>query len=217
MAMNKNIKYMIVFFGAVSLIMLSALALSGSQDVIKNTNSPSQDNTKLANNDMPLYSESSASLPLLDNKELSNRSEMIIVGTVKEILPSKWTSVDGKRPNGIDSFSLENSIYTDITINVDKYLKNPSSSKEVTVRLDGGTVGNDTLEANYEPMFKPGEKVLLFLTEDVVTSTSNIEPKHLRVTGCMLGKFTLTDDGKAVRRDKTVSQDELLSTIKDVA
>lgn len=215
--MNKNIKYMIVFFGAVSLIMLSALALSGSQDVIKNTNSPPQDNTKLANNDMPLYSESSASLPLLDNKELSNRSEMIIVGTVKEILPSKWTSVDGKRPNGIDSFSLENSIYTDITINVDKYLKNPSSSKEVTVRLDGGTVGNDTLEANYEPMFKPGEKVLLFLTEDVVTSTSNIEPKHLRVTGCMLGKFTLTDDGKAVRRDKTVSQDELLSTIKDVA
>lgn len=217
MSMNKNIKYMIVFFGAVSLIMLSALALSGSQDVIKNTNSPPQDNTKLANNDMPLYSESSASLPLLDNKELSNRSEMIIVGTVKEILPSKWTSVDGKRPNGIDSFSLENSIYTDITINVDKYLKNPSSSKEVTVRLDGGTVGNDTLEANYEPMFKPGEKVLLFLTEDVVTSTSNIEPKHLRVTGCMLGKFTLTDDGKAVRRDKTVSQDELLSTIKDVA
>lgn len=212
--MNKNIKYMIVFVGAVSLIMLSALALSGSQDGIKLTNSPSQDNTKLANNDMPLYSKSSASLPLLDTEELSNRSEMIVIGTVKEILPSKWTSADGKRPNGIDSFSLENSIYTDVTISVDKYLKNPSSSKEVTVRIDGGTVGNDTLETDYEPTFKPGEKVLLFLTDDVVTSTSNIEPKHLRVTGCMLGKFTLTDDGKAVRRDKTVSQDELLSKIK---
>ncbi|WP_269850692.1 hypothetical protein [Methanosarcina horonobensis] len=139
---------------------------------------------------------------------------MIVIGTVKEILPSKWTSVDGKRPNGIDSFSLENSIYTDITISVDKYLKNPSSSKEVTVRLDGGTVGNDTLETDYEPTFKPGEKVLLFLTEDVVISTGNIEPKHLRVTGCMLGKFTLTDDGKAVRPDETVSQNELLSTIE---
>lgn len=214
MAMNQNIKYMIVFVGAVSLIMLSALALSGSQNVIKPTDSPSQDNTKLSNNDMPLYSKSSASLPLLDNKELSNYSQMIITGTVKEILPSKWTSADGKRPNGIDSFSLENSIYTDITINVDKYLKNSSSSKEVTVRVNGGTVGNDTLEADYEPTFKPGEKVLLFLTEDVVTSTSNIEPKHFRVTGCMLGKFTLTDDGKAVRRDKTVNQDELLRTIK---
>lgn len=160
--MNKNIKYMIIFVGAVSLIMLSALALSGSQDSIKLTNSPSQDNTKRANNDMPLYSKPSASLPLLDTEELSNRSEMIVIGTVKEILPSKWTSADGKRPNGIDSFSLENSIYTDVTISVDKYLKNPSSSKEVTVRIDGGTVGNDTLEADYEPTFKPGEKVLLF-------------------------------------------------------
>jgi len=83
------------------------------------------------------------------------------------------------------------------------------------VRLDGGTVGNDTLETDYEPALKPGEKVLLFLTKDVVIGTSNIEPKHLRVTGCMLGKFTLTDDGKAARPDKTVSQDELLSKIKE--
>jgi len=81
------------------------------------------------------------------------------------------------------------------------------------VRVDGGTVGNDTLETDYEPTFKPGEKVLLFLTDDVVTGTSNIEPKHFRATGCMLGKFTLTDGGKAIRPDKTVSQDELLSTI----
>ncbi len=50
-----------------------------------------------------------------------------------------------------------------VTISVEKYLKNSSSFKEVTVRLDGGTVGNDTLEADYEPTFKPGEKVLLFL------------------------------------------------------
>lgn len=212
--MNKNIKYMIVFVGAVSLIMLSALALSGSQDGIKLTNNPSQDNTKLPNNDMPLYSKPSASLVPLNDTELSNCSEMIVIGTVKEILPSKWTSVDGKRPDGIDSFSLENSIYTDITISVDKYLKNPSSSKEVTVRLYGGTVGNDTLEVDHEPMFKPGEKVLLFLTEDVVISTKDIKPEHFKVTGCMQGKFTLTDDGKAVRPDKTVNLDELLSKIK---
>jgi len=211
--MNKNIKYMIVFIGAVTLIMLSALALSGSQDGIKLTNRPSQD-TKLANNDMPLYSKSSASLPLLGSEELSNYSDTIVIGTVKEINPSKWNSINGKRPDGIDSFSLENLIYTDITISVEKYLKNPSSAKEITVRLDGGTVGNDTLETDYEPTFKSGEKVLLFLTKDVTIGTSNIEPKHLRVTGCMQGKFTLTDDGKAVRPDKTVSQDELLNTIE---
>lgn len=114
---------------------------------------------------MPLYSKSSASLPLLGSEELSNYSDTIVIGTVKEINPSKWNSINGKRPDGIDSFSLENLIYTDITISVEKYLKNPSSAKEITVRLDGGTVGNDTLETDYEPTFKPGEKVLLFFDE----------------------------------------------------
>lgn len=45
---------MIVFIGAITLIMLSALAFSGSQGDIKLINSSSQDNIKPANNDMPL-------------------------------------------------------------------------------------------------------------------------------------------------------------------
>jgi len=215
MTMNKTIKYMIVFVGAVSLIMLSVLALSGSQDGIKQANSPLQENNKLTNNDMPLYSESSASLVPLSSKELSNKSYTILVGTVKEINPSRWNSDDGKRPNGIDSFSLEHLIYTDITISVDKYLKNPLSSKEVTVRVDGGTVGNDTYMAMYEPSFNSNEKVLLYLIKDATNRTKDISPEHYRVTGCMQGKFTLTDDGKAVRPDKTVNQDELLNAIKE--
>ncbi len=211
--MNKTIKYMIVFVGAVSLIILSTLTLSGSQDGIKQENSPLQENNKLANNDMPLYSESSASLVPLSSEELSNNSYTIVIGSVKEIFPSKWNSIDGKRPNGIDSFSLEHLIYTDITISVDKYLKNPLPSKEVTVRVDGGTVGNDTYMAMYEPSFNSNEKVLLYLMKDVTNRTKDIEPEHFKVTGCMQGKFTLTNDGKAVRPDKTVSQEELLSTI----
>ncbi|AKB83312.1 hypothetical protein MSBR3_2734 [Methanosarcina barkeri 3] len=213
--MNKSIKFMIAFVGAVFLIMFGALALSGSQDGIKLANNSSQDNTKLANNDMPLYGETSASLVPLSPEELNNDSYTIIIGTVKEINPSKWNSIDGKRPDGVDSFSLENFIYTDITISVDEYLKNPLSSKEVTVRVDGGTVGNDTLEANHEPSFKTDEKVLLYLTNDLANHSKDIKPEHFKVTGCMQGKFTLTDDGKAVRRGKTVSQEELLSTIKE--
>lgn len=206
---------MMVFVGAVFLIMLSALALSGSQDDIKLANNSSQDNTKLASNDMPLYSETSASLAPLSPEELNNHSYTVLIGTVKEINPSKWNSIDGKRPAGIDSFSLENLIYTDISISVDEYLKNPLSSKEVTVRVDGGTVGNDTLIFEHEPSFKTDEKVLLYLTNDLTNRTKDIKPEHFKVTGCMQGKFTLTDDGKAVRRDKTVSQEELLSTIKE--
>jgi hypothetical protein len=213
--MNKTIKHIIVFFGAVSLIMLGALALSGSQDGIKQVNSPLQENNKLTNNNMPLYSEASASLVPLNSEELSNNSYTILIGTVKEINPSKWNSVDGKRPNGIDSFSMEHLIYTDIIISVDKYLKNPLSSKEVTVRVDGGTVGNDTYEAMYEPSFNSNEKVLLYLTKDATNRTKNISPEHYRVTGCMQGKFTLTHNGEAVRPGENFSQNELLSKIKE--
>lgn len=202
--MNKYTKNIIVLGGAVSLILLSALALSGSQDDIKQVN-----------NDMPLYSESSASLVSLNSEELSNNSYTILIGTVKEIKPSKWNSVDGKKPNGIDSFSLEHLIYTDIIISVDKYLKNPLPSKEVTVRVDGGTVGNDTYEAMYEPSFKANEKVLLYLVEDVTNRTKDISPEHFKVTGYMQGKFTLTDNGKAIRPGENFSQNELLSKIKE--
>lgn len=199
------------------MITLSALALSSSQDGIKQADSPLKENDKLANSDMPLYSEASASLVPMNFEELSNESYTVLIGTVKEINPSKWNSIDGKRPAGIDSFSLENLIYTDITISVDEFLKNPLSSKEVIVRVDGGTVGNDTYEARYEPSFNANERVLLYLMKDATNRTKDISPEHFKVTGYMHGKFTLTDDGKAVRPGENFSQNELLSTIKDVA
>jgi hypothetical protein len=211
--MNKNTKYGILLVGAVSLIMFSAIALSGSQDNIKPVNNPSQDNTKLVNNDQDTCLVS-ASVIGLNHDELSNRSDTIVMGTVKERLPSKWNSIDGKKPGATTKFSPYNLIYTDIIISVDKYLKNPLSSKEVRVRVAGGTVGNDTLTMQDEPSFKTGEKVLLYLMKDDSPGTKDIGPDHFVVTGLLQGKFTLTDDGKAVRPDETVSQDELLSTIK---
>jgi|BarGraNGADG00212_1021973.scaffolds.fasta_scaffold61602_2 cytochrome c-type biogenesis protein CcmE len=48
--MGKNTKYGIVLIGALSLMILSTLVLSASQDNIKLTNNPSQGSTKLSNN-----------------------------------------------------------------------------------------------------------------------------------------------------------------------
>ncbi|AKB77541.1 hypothetical protein MSHOH_1058 [Methanosarcina horonobensis HB-1 = JCM 15518] len=205
--MKNNTKYVIALVGVLSLIILGSLALSDS----------SQDNTKLVNNEMPLYSKSSATIPALNHTELNNCSDTIVIGTVQEILPSKWNTADGKRPsNTDDAFSPFCLIYTDVVISVDKYLKNPLSSKEVTVRVEGGTAGHDTLIADYEPTFQPGEKILLYLIKDFGPGTKNIDPEHFRVTGYKQGKFTLTNDGKAIGFDReSISQEELLSTIKE--
>jgi len=121
--MANNTKYMIILVGALSLITLSTLALSGSQD-FGITNDHLQDNSKIVNNDMPLYCESSGSLAALNDTELTETSYTIVVGTVKETLPSKWSTADGKRPsNTDDAFSPSCLIYTDIVINVDEYLQ----------------------------------------------------------------------------------------------
>ena len=101
----------------------------------------------------------------------------------------------------------------DVTIaHVDKYLKNSLSSKEVIVRTYGGNVGNDRMTLDIEAGFKPGEKVLLYLEKDI-SPMATVGSEHFFVYGSMQGKFTLTDDGKAIRPDETVSQEELLSTI----
>lgn len=216
MTIGNSKKYGIILIGALSLLILGALALSNhSPDNIKLPNNPSQDGNKLVNNDKPLYGEVSSSLVGFNHTELNKRSDTIIIGTVKEILPSKWSSIDGKRPDGDVQFGLYNVIYTDIIIGVDEYVKNPLSSKDVRVRVEGGTVGDDTLVADSDPSFETGEKVLLYLMKDDKPGTKDIGPEHFIVTGSVQGKFTLTDDGKAIGDEETISQEELLSTIKD--
>lgn len=205
MTIRNNKKYGILLIGAISLLVLAVLGAS----------SFSHDNAKLEKNDKPLSSTFSSITLAFNHTELSSRSDTIVIGTVKEILPSKWNSIDGKRPETDAEFSPYNLIYTDIIISVDKYIKNPLSSKEVRVRVEGGKVGNDTLTAEDEPSFKFGEKVLLYLSKDDKAGTKDIQPEHFIVTGCLQGKYTLTNDGKAIRPDETIDQDELLSTIKN--
>jgi hypothetical protein len=70
------------------------------------------------------------------------------------------------------------------------------------------------LKSDYEPSFEIGENVLLYLMKDDNPGTKDISPDHFIVTGCLQGKYTLTDDGKAIRPDETVSQDELINIVK---
>jgi len=200
------IKYGIFLVGALSLLTLNALALSN----------PSNDNLKLENNN----SESIGIDICIDfiwytNEELRDNSDTIVIGTVKEILPPRWNTVDGKRPHKLLN-KLEypdDIIYTDIVISVDEYLKNPLSSNELIVRVTGGTVGDFRMTTDADPSFNTDEKVLLYLRKDERSSTKDIGPEHFLVTDYYRGKYTLTEDGKAITPDETVTLKELLSTI----
>ena len=78
----------------------------------------------------------------------------------------------------------------------------------------GEEFGKDGMGVEDQLDFKPDEKVLLYLSEDTYPTLKNVGPDYFVVTGLFQGKFSLTDDGNAVRWDITVSFEELLSTIE---
>ncbi|WP_244603371.1 hypothetical protein [Methanococcoides sp. NM1] len=156
----------------------------------------------------------SSCLEYLSHEDLSDRSDVILIGTVKEILPCKWNTVDGERPtDDIYDLGWNVLIYTDVVVSVDQYLKNPLSEKEVIVRTQGGDDGYVIMDVEDEPSFASGEKVLLYLTNDTYPPTKDFGPEHFVVTGVSQGKFTLTDDGRATQIGESLTLDELLETI----
>ncbi len=113
---------------------------------------------------------------------LAEEADVIAVGRVKEILPSKWNTVDGKKPSSLEKAV----IYTDVVIEVQRYLKNPQNATEIVVRTLGGTVGEDSMMAEDEAKFE---------------HTAGIGKEHYRVLGWTYGKFKLTENGQAIRDD----------------
>lgn len=150
---------------------------------------------------------------VLNNSYLAQESDVIVIGDVKEILPSRWATKDGKKPINF----YDEHIYTDVIIEVDEYLKNPQPAEEITVRIMVGKVGIDQIICDEEAEFKPKERVLLFLTTKD-SYTKNIGSEHFNVIGGAHGKFTI-EDGQAIRPKviedyRTIPLQELLETIE---
>lgn len=69
------------------------------------------------------------------------------------------------------------------------------------------------MDVEDEPSFEPGEDVLLYLVNDTHPATKDMGPEHFTVCGCFQGKFSLTEDGKAVSKGETVELEKMLKLI----
>ncbi|WP_094227055.1 hypothetical protein [Methanolobus psychrotolerans] len=148
-------------------------------------------NSKSASDNEGLNAEVSGITESLTIEELDSRSSLIIAGTVTGAYPSRWNTPDGQRPDKPDSelnIGTEDMIYTDVGIHVNKYLKSSYDTQEWVIRVEGGTVGEDSIWVEDAPSFEYGENVLLFLNGNIVT-------------GGYQGKFTMINDTAAVRGD----------------
>jgi hypothetical protein len=169
---------------------------------------------KFSASDVPSTITVSSCVAYMGLDELNKNSDLVIIGSVKEILPARWNTPDGEQPeNALEDLDLHEVIYRDVVISVDEYLKNSLSSNEVVVRVLGGTVGNLTMDVEDEPSLEPGEDVLLYLVNDTNPATKDLDPEHFVICGCFQGKFSLSEDGKAVSKSETVELEEMLKLL----
>ncbi len=123
----------------------------------------------------------------LSLRELSDKSSLIIVGTIIK-LESSWNSERTK-------------IFTFIEIEVEEYIKG-SGDKKITIRIPGGTAEGITEVHSGMPTFSEGEKVVLFLDPGRPYSD---------IVGAYQGKYTIIDDRLL---EKGISASEFIQQIK---
>ena len=123
----------------------------------------------------------------LSIEEMTEMADVILIGTIKEILHVRT--------------------HREVTVSVERYLKNPLETGTVTVVARGATVGNTTYWWEEEPEFQESERVLLFLRGDPSFLDDNPQGFFQVVSGDQ-GKFTVGSDG-AINKLGEVIEDGL--------
>lgn len=127
-----------------------------------------------------------------DIRKLSEGSDLIVTGKVIE-QKSQWNSDKSK-------------IYTNVTIQVDEFLKGDNSQSRIVIKNPGGEVGNVGETYSHMPTFKNEEDVLVFVKR------SNKDQSLIVFQGDA-GKMTLYENNKT--GEKITAQNIKVSEMKN--
>ena len=129
-------------------------------------------------------------------KNLSEGADMIVTGKVVN-QKSEWSSDKSK-------------IYTNVTIQVDEFLKGSNNQNRIVIKNLGGEVGNVGETYSHVPTFQDDEDVLLFVKKST-------KDESLRVFEGDEGKLTLYKDKKTGEKvtSKNIKASEIKKEIKN--
>ena len=123
----------------------------------------------------------SADIIPLSIEEMTEAADVILMGTVEGLL------------HGAASPFTVPKMHRQVTVSVERYLKNPLEAETVTVITLGATVGSTTLWVEDQPEFQESERVLLFLQDDPEFLDDNPQG-YYQVVNMVQGKFTVDSD-----------------------
>jgi hypothetical protein len=137
-----------------------------------------------------------------------NEATRIIIGTVKEILPARWSTADGQRPPNPHVEGLADVIYRPVVFEVEQYYKGKGNEQELVLVGFGGTVGQDSMEYAGDDLFTfhVGERMIVFLKESQYTLNG-------RPLATVVERYTITTDKQAKNELRGVPHQLLLDEI----
>jgi len=92
--------------------------------------------------------------------ERIRHANVIALGTVVEVAPPRWTTPDGTRP--ANPHTGDETIYSPVVIEVERYLKGERPSQQLGVLEPGGEIDQDAVSRACF-IFNEGDHVVLFL------------------------------------------------------
>jgi hypothetical protein len=123
----------------------------------------------------------SADLVHLSIEEMTEKADVILIGTVENILHS-----------AASPYTILH-MHRQVTVSVERFLKNKLETKTVTVVAHGATLGNLSISVSDQVEFQESERVLLFLLDDSYFLGDNPQGFY-EVVGVAQGKFTVGSD-----------------------
>ncbi|HEX5505377.1 MAG TPA: hypothetical protein VFW96_22355 [Thermomicrobiales bacterium] len=144
----------------------------------------------------------------------TDHAAVVIVGTVRQVLPTRWDTPDGRRPANPHDKANPYTIYTPVLVDVEQYLKGQQPQSQLLLYAFGGQVGQDVAQRKPDSLytFHDGERVVLFLSE------RSHEPRSLNGNPFwdVLEHYTITQDGAATNYYRRVPLAQLRAEIADV-
>lgn len=193
---------LIMLFVACGLVLLMATLFSERREPEKNQVEP-------------IVIAVHGSLETMTVDDLIAKSELIIIGKVDTIQPSKCKVPSGKIPENLTvSVILDNdmSIVTDHLISIDKILKGDYKDQVIRVRAFAGEIDQIRFKSSSQPSYKLNQLYLLFLIEDH-GPTQIVDPGDFIPVNAIDAVYEI-GNGKAFSIDDEWLLDDLIAYIE---
>lgn len=160
--------------------------------------------------------------PTTSYRNLAHEIDVIVIGMVKEVLPARWNTGDGKRPPVYHNLPIAEQrrfvIYTPVVIQVQRYLKAAQPAVElIAFGQAGGQVGQDRFVYSGDPQtpFVAGERVLVFLKAGSLNALAEYPPEANPSFFNAGGKHDIAADGRARYREIELPLEEVVRRVEE--